>query len=220
MAETILPGYRYDEKTGRYISQKTGRPVSKRDMLLLLAALLLLFRERLGALTMAFHEGAIAQAVWLEQMRQEITTAHLTNRALGAGGWDGMTIADNTAVRERVQDDSRRLGDFAVAIVAGLTLAQALARAGMYAGTARVQFWDAQRERQAPGDGMMLIEKRTLGASEHCPDCLEYHAQGWQRAGVLPSPGTQSVCLANCQCVIESKEVPALIAGEWIGTRR
>jgi hypothetical protein len=223
MSETVLPGYRFNTAAHRYISQKTGRFVARREIVSLLDAQVTSGKERLGELTRDFHEGKMDRAVWLEQMRGEIKTAHLTNRALGAGGWDRLTQADYGAVGGRLQADYRRLEGFADDIASGkASIAQALNRSNMYAGNARVQFWDAENQRRKDNvtPGNALLEKRTLGAAEHCASCVGYYSQGWQPAGTLPEPGEGSECLTNCQCVKEYKEVPALIAGEWIGTRR
>tara|TARA_R110000868_G_scaffold117128_1_gene311389 strand:+ start:1757 stop:2422 length:666 start_codon:yes stop_codon:yes gene_type:complete len=221
MAESVLPGYRFNTASHRYVSQTTGRFVARRDIVSLLDKQVTSGAERLGELTRDFHEGKIDRAVWLEQMRGEVKTAHLTNRALGAGGWDRLTQADYGAVGGRLQADYRRLEGFADDIASGkASIAQALNRSNMYAGNARVQFWDAERERRTSGTGNVLIERRVLGAAEHCNSCVDFYEQGWQMAGQLPSPGVDSECLSNCKCVIVSKEVPVLIAGEWIGTRR
>ena len=122
----------------------------------------------------------------------------------------------------KLQADYRRLLNFADAIANGeITIAQALNRANMYAGNARTQYWDAWRSRNRAGVGRTLIEKRNLGAAEHCGDCTTLHARGWQMAGTLPTPGDGSTeCLSNCKCTLEVREVDVLIVGEWLGTRR
>lgn len=218
----VLPGYRYSTAVNRYVSNATGRFVARREIVGLLNAHTNAGENRLGDLATALHEGRISRGVFAEQFATEIKRLHLQNRALGAGGWDGLTQADYGAVGGKLQADYRRLLNFADAIANGeISIAQALNRANMYAGNARTQYWEAWRARNRAGIGRVLIEKRNLGAAEHCPDCTELHARGWQMEGVLPTPGDGSTeCLSNCACTMEVREVDILIVGEWLGTRR
>jgi hypothetical protein len=43
------------------------------------------------------------------------------------------------------------------------------------------------------------MERRVLGVAEHCSDCVEYAARGWQPIGELPELG-DSRCISNCRC--------------------
>lgn len=45
-------------------------------------------------------------------------------------------------------------------------------------------------------------ERRVLGFAEHCPDCVNETAKGWQPIGTLRAIG-DSVCLSNCRCHFE-----------------
>jgi hypothetical protein len=218
----ILPGYRYSNEANRYVSNVTGRFVARREIMGLLNAQTNQGGDRLVDLATALRDGRISRGVFAEQFALEIKRQHLQNRALGAGGWDRLTAADYGAVGGKLQADYRRLLNFADAIANGeITIAQALNRANMYAGNARTQYWDAWRSRNRAGVGRTLIEKRNLGAAEHCGDCTALHARGWQMAGQLPTPGDGSTeCLSNCRCTLEVREVDVLIVGEWLGTRR
>lgn len=218
----ILPGYTFNTSTNQYRSNATGKFVSRRNIVGLLDANVRAGEDRLAALTIAAHDGRLAPSTFVEQFRAEIRRLHLQNRALGSGGWINMTQADYGAVGGKLNADYRRAQGFAEAIANGeISLAQALNRARLYAGNARTQYWEAWRDRQDPRIGRVIIEKRELGAAEHCPGCLELHARGWQMQGVLPTPGDGSTeCLSGCMCTIVAREVDVLIVGEWLNTRR
>lgn len=222
MPTDILPGYRYNATANRYISNATGRFVARREIVRMMNANVAGTETRLASLTIAAHEGRLSPSTFAEQFRTEIKRLHLQNRALGAGGWDRLTQSDYGAVGGKLAADYARVNRFAEALANGdITLAQALNRANMYAGNARTQYWESWRDRNRASIGRVIIEKRNLGAAEHCPDCVELHARGWQMQGQLPTPGDGSTeCLTNCQCTIEAKEVDYLVVGEWLGTRR
>lgn len=216
----MLPGYTYDRRSGRYRNLRTGRWVAQRQITGLLASAVQAGEETVLALTTAYQDGELAPAVYLAAMRMELRRLHSQNRALGRGGWAQMGALDWLTVGNGLRGEMDRLCAFAQEIAAGsVTLPQALNRARMYVGTARVQYWQAAMDR-TPGPGMVAITKRDLGVAEHCPSCLDYHALGWRPAGELPAPGVMSECMSNCRCSMEWREVPAREADQWINTRR
>jgi len=218
----ILPGYRWNQRAARYVDNRTGRFVARSRILGLLDDQVIGAEQRLGELTTAYHEGRLSGSVWVEQMRTQLRRLHLQNAALGAGGWDRLGPREFGRVGGNLRADYQRLESFARDIQDGtLTIGQALNRTNLYIGNARVEFWEAERERvPAPGAGNVALERRMLGIAEHCEDCIDFYDQGWQRLGQLPPPGRQSVCLTNCKCRFERTEVLSSVMGEWIGTKR
>lgn len=217
----VLPGYRWNARLGRYISQTTGRFVGRQAIVSLLDSHVAGSEERLARLVTTYSEGNVSPSVFAEQMRSELKRIHLQARALGAGGWDRLTQSDYGSIGGKLRADYQRIEQLARGIADGdVSLPQALNRAQGYVGNARIGYWDAQREREQPQPGNVIIERRVLGAAEHCQSCLDYYAEGWQLQGILPSPGTDSECGTHCRCHIISREVNRLIVGEYIGTRR
>lgn len=217
----VLAGFSYDRSSARYRSAQTGKFVARRDILSQLDAQVRGGEQRLANLTTAFHEGRLSVSVWQEQMTTEIRRMHLQNVALGAGGWDRLNQRDYGRVGGKLRADYQRLELFAKDIQEGkLSIAQAIARSELYAGNARTQFWDAERDRQPQELGMVAIERRMLGSAEHCRDCVGYYDRGWTMAGQLPSPGVGSVCLTRCKCSLHYHEVPAAELSEWLGSKR
>lgn len=217
----VLPGYRWNERAGRYISQATGRFVGRQAIVSLLDAHVNSADERLAQLVTAYSEQRISSSVFVEQMRSELKRIHLQARALGAGGWDRLTQAEYGSIGGKLRTDYQRIERLTQDIANGdASLAQALNRVNGYVGNARTGFWDAQRERNQAREGNVMLERRVLGVAEHCNDCVEYYGRGWQLPGALPSPGTQSECGTHCRCRMEYREVNRLIVGEYIGSRR
>jgi hypothetical protein len=203
----ILPNYAYDRSLARYRSGATGRFVGRRTILDLMERQITGGENRLADLTTALHEGRISPAIWQEQMRTELRRLHTTNAALGAGGFDRMTFREWGRTGGLLRNDYQRLTNLANDIVAGkASLPQALQRVRGYVGNARVNFFEAERDAMR-ATGKQYEERRRLGASENCIDCVEYYRQGWQPLGVLPVPGQGSVCGTRCRCAMERREV-------------
>ena len=217
----VLPGYRWNARLGRYISQTTGRFVGRQAIVSLLDSHVGGSEARLARLVTTYSEGNVSPSVFAEQMRSELKRIHLQARALGAGGWDRLTQSDYGSIGGKLRSDYQRIERLAQDIANGdASLAQALNRAQGYVGNARVGYWDAQRERAQPQPGNVILERRVLGAAEHCDSCIEYYGRGWQAQGVLPSPGTDSECGTHCRCHMQYREVNRLVVGEYLGTRR
>lgn len=177
---------------------------------------------RYTELTTAFYEGNMSAAAWIEQMRTEQRRLTLQNSAIGGGGWDRLTSKQFGRAGGDLRGQYAKIAGTAQDITEGkITLAQALARANEYAGAARSHFWQAERETVVRSDSsMVIVERRVLGSSEHCPDCIELYNKGFQLIGSLPPPGTDTRCRGNCHCRFVRKEVPASQVGEWLGTKR
>lgn len=217
-----LPGFTYDPATGEYYHKSNGKPVVERRIKELLALLLLLASARLGELATAFVEKRIASSVWAEQVGTDLLRQHLILAALGAGGWAQLTEDDYARVQSRMDDDRQRVAGTANDVVIGaITLAVALARVNAYVGSARTQFYDAERSRlQRSASNMIMLERRILGNAMHCNDCIIYYNMGWQPVGTLPSPGMDSICGGACRCDMIYTEVPAVEVGAWLNTQR
>lgn len=220
--QVALPRYTYDPATGRYYYAVGGQPVAERRVKEVREGQVSEAEAALALLALLFFEGKIAPAVWVAQMDTKLLRLHLILAAVGAGGWEQLTEEDVARVERRLSDDRPRVAGTATDVVAGaITVAVLLARVNVYIGGARTQYYDARRPRlQRSASNMMLLERRILGNSRHCPDCLRYYGMGWQPAGTLPSPGMDSVCGGACRCDFMYVEVPAVEAHSWIGTRR
>lgn len=209
----VLPGFTWDRSVARYRDTTRGQFVSRQRITGLLDIQINTAEQRLGNLVTALHEQRISPGVFQEQMRTELRRLHLQNAALGSGGFERLTSREYGRAGQMLREDYGRLTNLANDIVNGrATLPQALNRVHGYVGTARNNFLHAERDanQQAAAErGVRMEERRRLGASEHCVDCVRYAALGWQPIGTLPVPGEGSVCSRNCRCSLERREVEA-----------
>lgn len=203
----VLPGYTFARDSARYRNTSTGRFVARRDILSLLDSQINGAERRLGDLVTALYEKNISPAIFQEQMRTELRRLHMQNAALGAGGFDRLTAREYGRAGQMLRTDYERLTNLARDIVDGkATLPQALNRVSGYAGSARVNFLEAERD-AVRDTGRPMEERRRLGVAEHCDDCVEYASLSWQPLGTLPVPGNGSVCGSRCRCSLERREV-------------
>lgn len=206
MPSNVLPNYTWDRSVARYRNTTRGFFVSRKDILGLMERQISGSENRLTDLTTAFHEGRISPAIWQEQMRTELRRLHTTNAALGIGGFDRMGFREWGRTGRLLRYDYPRLTNLANDILTGkATLPQALNRVNGYVGNARVNFFEAERD-ALRATGKQHEERRRLGASEHCPSCVDYAGRSWQPLGTLPVPGTQSECGTHCRCNMERRE--------------
>ncbi len=209
MPQEILPSYTFSRDAARYRSSDTGRFVARRDIVSLLETQTNSAERRLGEMVTALHEGRIDSSTWQVTMRDELRRLGSQNMALGIGGWDRASFAQWGRLGGYLQADYQRMTDLAQGIAAGeVTLPQALNRVAGYVISARRNYYEADRDAMAASDGQ-FEERRLLGSSEHCGDCIDLAAQGWQPAGELPIPGEGTECGSHCQCDMERREVVA-----------
>lgn len=217
----ILTGYTFDKDTGRYRSGSTGRFVARKQITGLLEKQVQDTEQRMQDLVTGLHEEKIAPSVFLAQARTELKRAHLTNRALGAGGWDQLDSRDFGATGGALRTGYQKLVGTVEDMQRGdATLPQAQQRMRSYAGDARRQYFDAEKRRRKPsGADMVLIFRRIAAADANtCKDCMDYYEAGWQYD--VPAPAERCQCLGNCRCSVMEKEVPVSEVAEWLGTKR
>jgi hypothetical protein len=217
----ILTGYTFDSKSGRYRSGKTGRFVARKRITDLLEKQVADTEQQLEELATALHEGKIAPATFLAQARTEIKNAHLTNRALGAGGWEQLDSSDYGATGGALRSAYQKLVGTVEDVQRGeVSLPQVKQRMRSYSGDARRQYFDAEKRRRQPSDeGMVIIYRRIAAADANtCTDCMNYYEQGWQYD--VPAPAERCACMGNCRCSVIDKEVPADEVGQWLGTKK
>lgn len=154
----------------------------------------------------AFFEGSISLGELDARGRQEIKEEVIRQYVLGHGGRESMTFADWGSCGGMIGSQySPYWVDFMAELGAEqVAEGQAAVRAAMYANSAREAFEKAvARNMAALG---VELEKWVLGVAEHCQDCIDFSAEGWQAIGYFPFPGDGStICLTNCQCHKEYK---------------
>lgn len=203
----ILLGFQWERQSARYRDLSTGRWTSRATVTELMEAQVSSAERRLGNLVTAAHEGRLAPGWFAETMRTELRRLHLQNAALGIGGMDRMTSREFGRVGAALREDYARVARLTQELQDGtVSIAQALNRVQGYVGSARMQFFEAERTAMAQ-TGRQYEERRLLHANESCGDCIDYAGRGWRPAGELPIPGTNSACKSWCRCTMERREV-------------
>lgn len=218
-----LLAYLWLRNRRQYYTAKPFRPVAVLRIRRLLDTHVGAQESLFADLVTSFHEQALAASVWNRYMELAVQRQHLQYRAMGSGGFANMDDSDYQSIDLELGAERSRLPEFAGAVVIGaLTLAQAQARARMYVGTSRMEYWRGQdRQHGKPrGDGLVDIGRRVLGASEHCGDCVSYYDSGWTYPGETPEPGSGSQCRSNCKCHRLYRAVPFDEVDSWLGTKR
>ena len=219
-----LQGYTFDTRARRYRYARTGQFVARNRITELLDRSIAGRERRLFAGVRGVMDGRIRPDVWLTRTKTLLKRQYLQDAALAAGGWDQLTFHDYGRIGGKLQAQYRRLEGMRDGIADGtVSEAQALSRMKMYAGNARAEYYEVERERlpATPAD-KIRIERRRLGAKDkgNCDDCLRYADTGWQMEGRLPVPTQGSVCNGQCRCDLVRKEVPTQEVFDWISTRR
>jgi hypothetical protein len=192
--------YRWNVAAGRYISAD-GRFVTFAAVRHALDDALDAAELRLVALGERLRDRTLTVAEWQVQMAQELKYIHTTSAAAAKGGWAQMSPADYGRVGWRLREQYAYLARLAGEVTRGLPLdGRFMQRVRLYAQSGRLTFHMVLRaERRLRGD---TEERNVLGVADHCRECVDTTARGWQAIGTLPLIGTRQ-CRSNCRCHIE-----------------
>ena len=109
-----------------------------------------------------------------------------------------MSPTDYGRVGGSVANQYRYLAKFEKQIANGLTLdGRFKARVELYSEAARTTFEATRRDRVTESGGEE--EQNILGDAQHCSECEELSARGWQPIGEMPPPGRR-ICGNRCKC--------------------
>jgi hypothetical protein len=194
--------YQWDANAKRYRDERTGTFASQRTVTMLLNRQITVAQKEMRSLGGQLQDGKIDLTEWRDATREQLKILHATQAAKAVGSFDQMSQVEWGRVGGKLKFQYARLENLAVQIDDGTQpldgrFAQ---RVAMYAQSGYATF--AETERSSAADRGMTEERRVLGNAEHCDDCVEYAAQGWQPLGTLPRIG-DSVCLVNCRCHFE-----------------
>lgn len=187
---------------GRYRDLQTGRFVTTREVEALIDNTIARMADDLEALAAgaADPRNPMSAREFRDAAALILRNGHGQMAMLGAGGRARMTPSAWGRVGRLLRDEYAYLANFATELDAGtISVAQATARARLYANKMRTAYYDIKTQRLAASGGYTQ-ERRILGNAEHCDDCIGYAAQGWVRIGTLPEPGERSRCMNNCKC--------------------
>jgi hypothetical protein len=218
-----LPGYAWDTRlgsTGRYRvilpDGRLGAIVSAESLTKLVRELHDASATRFGLLAQDAVLGKITPADFQAAMMTELRHLYNASSALAVGGYNHMTSVEYGRNGQILRGEYRYLAGFAQAIANGdVSLAQADARARLYAGKAYSRFW-AEHSLQQEQAGM--DEERWITAEDErvcttavsfgdvLSGCRQLGEMGWVPIGTLPAPGAGlTPCLGSCRCTKEAR---------------
>lgn len=199
----LTPVFDWDERVGQYRNIRSGRFEPRLAVRNVLETAIRETRREMRQDAAALRDGSISLAEWQTRMLGQIKRLHITEAAAARGGWAQMSQADWGAVGQRIRFQYERLRNFANQIASGEQRLDGrfMFRVEMYANAGRGTYEESVRRFERVYHHRML-ERRVLGVADHCEDCLDAAAEGWQPIGTLPAIG-DSVCLTNCHCTFE-----------------
>ncbi len=202
-ARDLTPSFSYNPGSNRY-TDSAGRFVSGDTVREALNTVIDASRERSKQLTQDLRDGYITLADWQRGMAQEIRVTQGIAHATAKGGWEQMTKSDWGKVGNETKKQYRYLNNLAKDIETGKVPldGRLSARADLYPQAGRNTFSRVEgNSRQEAG---LTKERNVLGEADHCDDCLEETAKGWQPIGEISDPGERQ-CGNRCKCHLEYK---------------
>lgn len=197
--------YKWSERLGRYVYKSSNKVVSFKQVRSAFEGVIAASEKKMRAVTQQLIDGRISLADWQLSMAGHIKSLHTASAAAARGGWSRMSQSDYRAAEQLMKEQMKFLKKFAkeVRTKKQPLNGRALQRASMYAHAGRATFEETRRRHELLANGKTM-ERRLLGAADHCPDCIAARDMGWQPIGTLPRIG-QSVCRTNCHCRFEYK---------------
>lgn len=194
--------WRYDPISGRYRGAN-GRFLSARAVEALVDGRINKLGAELRRFTTMLADGNITLDQWQESVREALKLVHVQAAIIGNGGRETMGAADWGRIGQRLRVEYAYLQNFANDLLGNrVSIAQSLARIGLYAQSVRGSFWEGTSIRQEK-QGYSLMRRILDSQAKHCQDCLDYAARGMVSIGSVPLPGQRCACRANCRCSVK-----------------
>jgi hypothetical protein len=207
--------YVWDAVKGKYINPETGRVISSNTVLKEVEKVIKTSNKNMIALSEQLADGSLSLGKWQLAMLKEIKLLHVASAAAANGGWGQMNQSAWGFVGAKLKAQYKFFANFSAQINNGnvnTALPGFISRVQMYGDAGRNTFEEMKRRYEMQSNGMEE-EMRELGEADHCDDCLEQAAMGWQPIGTLDAIG-DTVCKTNCHCTFKYRKMGE--DGEWI----
>lgn len=202
----------FDELTGRYRSEQTGRFIPAARIQQMRDELLVAGGARMAALAQGLADGNLDVGDWERQMRETIQLVFGVQYVFGRGGINAMQADDWSAVGNLVRQQHGFLKGFADDIAAGkLSRAQITVRAELYVGSS-VRAHEAGK---GAAFGILLPAQPGDGSSE----CLANDRCHWflrrRRDGRVEATWVADIDARTCKtCRKRAKDWNPLVLGQ------
>lgn len=192
------PRFTWSVESGRYRDTRTGRYISELRIRSGIDRAIARSSREMSAMSEDLRAGRISLSEWSRLMREEIKSQQIAAATIARGGAAQMSPTDYGRVGGAVANQYRYLNRFEKQIAKGLVLdGRFKARVDLYSEAARTTYETTKRERVEHSGGEE--ERNILGDAQHCEECEELTAAGWQPIGSMPPPGRRQ-CGNRCKC--------------------
>lgn len=157
-----------------------------------------------------YAQGKIDKVALRATLQSTLKRQALTAAIIGVRGVGNLTDNVLTAVKRQLSVQLAYLDGFLETVDNREVTPRGRARAAQYANASWAISQTAARQFNLDTSGVSAVqleEKRRLGGSEHCEDCLDLAEGDWEPFGSLPVPGQGTVCGSNCRCTLEVRPV-------------
>ena len=185
---------RFADERGRFVSEARVRQAV--DQIADTAS------ARLTAASTRLLAGELSLASWQVESMATVKSAHLATSTIANGGAARMGFSEYGRVGNHLRGEYAYMRDMAAQIADGRQPLNGslTARAAQYGQGVRVTY-ERERGRGQAARGY-TSERNRLSSSEHCSQCREQTARGWQPIGTLVPVGRR-LCRGNCRCSVE-----------------
>lgn len=192
----------YDRRTGSYRASN-GKFIGRATILRLVDEESDRLSTRLKAHTRLLTSNSIDLPEWQQRMAEDIKLSGIRMGVFASGGRSQTSSAVYGTVGRELREQYKYLANFAQDLAAGkLSKQQAIARAGMYGGSARVAFHQAQKVTRKR-EGFVEAKRSLDPGAIHCASCLLYDTQGqWLPVEQVTMPTINCQCMFRCRCAV------------------
>lgn len=194
--------FRYSDRSGRYRDTRTGRYVSRAQVLLETEKEVDRVKTRLQGHTRLLLKKEIDLAEWQARFTATLKDSHLRMSALGAGGKDRLTNSHFGSIGAILRKEYQYLYRFSKGIKDGeYSDKYILNRAGLYAASVRRSFFKGEQISRALAG--VRFAKRVLDQNAfHCLQCPTYATRGFVPIEEIVVPGQACDCGGRCRCTV------------------
>lgn len=197
---------RFEVATQRYRDTDTGRFVGRGEILKLVDEEVNRLEVRLKAHGRLLQSQKIDIAEFQTRMTQSLKESHLRMAALGGGGFKQMTPKHYGHVGQQLKRQYEFLHGFGQDLQnKNLTSKQIINRAGSYAKSANIAFYQA--EFLSKGKVGFYAKRLLDPQSHHCVECISYQKKQWTLLQKIIPPGINCSCGGRCRCQIIFRKV-------------
>jgi len=196
----MLSDYYYRPNTGQYHNIKSGKFLSRADVLKIINKESRALSTKLKGLADPLLSQNQSVAEFQTALAKELKNSYIQIAMFGSGGKSRIGPSQYGAIGQALKEQYKLIDGFGRAIAAGeLSTAQISARASSYSRSLKIAFHAAEKATRK-GNGFNQAKRNLDSQAVHCEDCISYASLGWVGINKLVLPGTNCECREGCRC--------------------